>query len=69
MNQPMWEDLVDVMWDDELTSLQREIVIKYITGFPSHWKMVAYTGLMRTRIRNKMVELNLVQSLEEMEED
>lgn len=69
MNQQTWDNLVDISWDDDLSNEEKDDIIKSITGYPSHYKIILYSELMQMKIRFKMVELKYVKSLEEISDE
>lgn len=65
LNKNTYKSLVSYTWAD-LDNDDREEIVKAITGYPSHFEINSYSKEMQTDIRNKMVELKYVLSLEEM---
>lgn len=69
MNPTVYEAMVDHVWDFDMSDETRDGVITKITGFPSHYKMVVYSKLMKIKIRNKLVDMDMVLSLETLQND
>ena len=65
LNKNTYKSLVNYTWMD-LDTEDREEIVKAITGYPSHFEMNSYSKEMQQNIRDKMVELKYVLSLEEM---
>ncbi len=66
MKLSMYNSMVDDVWDYELSQMEKDIVVKAITGVPSHYKMNKYVKSMRNDIRKQMIELNYVVPMVEL---